>query len=161
MLGATQSEPPLPAMSTSVRFGRDRAHGAGPLAAVADALADMHAETALIVAGDAPHVPAALLGAMRDALAAGDADVLALRDGLAVRPMPIAVRCGTAGREAASLVAHGILRLGVLVESAALRLDHRDEAWWRRWDPDGEWRRDVDVPADLKGGARGGAAGPG
>jgi hypothetical protein len=86
---------------------------------------------------------------MREALDATGADVVALRDGGAVRPLPLAVRVARCRPVARGLVDRGILRLGVLIEYGDLVIDARDDTWWSRHDPAGDWRRDVDDPADL------------
>jgi molybdopterin-guanine dinucleotide biosynthesis protein A len=148
MLGAAHDEPALPPLRVPVRLAQDRAT-AGPLAAVADALGVTAADVALVVAGDTPHIPAALLRAMGDALRSSDADALALRDGGSLRPLPLALRPGRCAPVARGLVERGILRLGVLLEYGDLSVDARDDVWWMRFDPAGAWRRDVDEPADL------------
>ena len=157
MVGASQDEPPLPPLRVPARLARDRA-AAGPLAAVADALGMTTAEIALVVAGDTPQIPADLVRAMRDALRSEDADAIALRDGGALRPLPLALRPERCAAVARGLVERGILRLGVLLEYGDLALETYDDEWWKRFDPSGAWRRDVDEPADLSR-ARGDAAG--
>jgi molybdenum cofactor cytidylyltransferase len=151
MVGASQPEPALPKLATPLVVRHDGST-AGPLAAIADALATAGAEIALVAAGDTPGVPPALLRAMRDALRDGTADALALREGNALRPLPVALRPARCAPIAKGLVDRGILRLGVLVEYGELNVEVRDEAWWRRYDDEGEWRRDVDEPADLSPG---------
>src|SRR3954469_10208713 len=56
MVGTSQKEPPLPPLRVPARLARDRAV-AGPLAAVADALAITTADVALVVAGDTTEIP--------------------------------------------------------------------------------------------------------
>ena len=158
MAGARASALPLP-MGPRVRVMNDSGRG-GPLAALADALDAIggRSDVAVAVAGDTPGIPSPLLIAMRDALTAAQADVVALRDGGALRPLPLAMRVARCRPVARGLVDRGILRLGVLVEYGDLAVDARDDAWWSRHDPSGLWRRDVDEPADLsraRGDARG------
>lgn len=157
MVGTSQEEPPLPPLRVPARLARDHA-AAGPLAAVADALGITTADVALVTAGDTPEIPGELLRAMRDALRAGGADALALRDGGALRPLPLALRPARCAPIARGLVDRGILRLGVLIEYGDLSLETYDDEWWKRFDPSGAWRRDVDEPSDLsraRGDARG------
>lgn len=158
MIGASAPDLGLPLVGVPVRIARDR-EAAGPLAAVADALELTDADVVLVVAGDTPEIPPRLLVAMRDALRTTASDVLALRDGGSIRPIPLALRPARCAPLARGLVARGILRLGVLVEYGDLAVDARDEAWWREFDPTGGWRRDVDEPADLSR-AREDARGP-
>jgi molybdenum cofactor cytidylyltransferase len=152
MVGASQPDPALPRLATPLFVRHDRST-AGPLAALADALGTATADIALVAAGDTPAVPPVLLRAMRDALREGTADALALREGNALRPLPVALRPGRCAPIAKGLVDRGILRLGVLVEYGELSVDARDDAWWRRYDDEGEWRRDVDEPKDHSPGA--------
>ena len=147
-VGASQADPKLPQLAVPARTSRDRSAD-GPLAAVADAFDLTTAPVALVVPGDTPNIPAGLLGAMRDALVAGAGDIVALRDGGSVRPLPLALRVARCAPIARGLVTRGILRLGVLVEYGDLTVDARDEAWWKRYDPRAAWQRDVDDPADL------------
>ena len=152
MVGASQPDPALPKLSTPLFVRHDRST-AGPLAALADALATATTDVALVAAGDTPGVPPELLRAMRDGLREGNADALVLREGNALRPLPVALRPARCALIARGLVERGILRLGVLVEYGELNVDARDETWWRKYDDAGAWRRDVDEPADLSPGA--------
>jgi len=148
MSGPRRAPLPLPKIAAAVQVVADEGRG-GPLAALADALDAVPDDVALVVAGDTPGTPTALLIAMRDALTAAQADVVALRDGGALRPLPLALRVARCRPVARGLVDRGILRLGVLIEYGDLVIDGRDASWWTRHDPTGQWRRDVDEPVDL------------
>lgn len=148
MAGTRPSRLPLPKLEPPVRVVPDNGRG-GPLAALAAGLDAVAEDVALVVAGDTPGTPASLLIAMRDALGAAQADVLALRDGDTLRPLPLALRVARCRPVARGLVDRGILRLGVLIEYGDLVIDGRDESWWSRHDATGQWRRDVDEPVDL------------
>jgi molybdenum cofactor guanylyltransferase len=141
-------DPPLPAdANVPVRLVRDRIAGAGPLAGLTAGLEAADAELVLVVGGDQPSLTPALLelltGSMRDA----DAAVLAEHG--RPRPIPAALR-----RVPALEAAH--TRLGT--DKRSLRALITDlspvvvpERTWRRVDPTGAWRHDIDRPEDLPG----------
>ncbi len=128
---------------------RDRAEGRGPLAALADALANVHTPLALVAAGDMPElVTPVLLEMLRVADETG-VDAVALRDGERFRPLPVVLRLRRARPIAAGLVRSGERRLRTLLD--ALRVAVVDEPTWRGLDPAGLTLFDVDELEDLRG----------
>ena len=129
---------------------RDRAEGEGPLAALADALANVRTSLALVAGGDMPDLSPAVLLEM--ARVAGDAavDAVALADGDGFRPLPTVLRLRRARPIASGLVRTGERRLRTLLD--ALRVAVVDEPTWRALDSSGRTLFDVDEPGDLSGG---------
>lgn len=125
---------------------RDRLDDEGPLAGTVTGLRAVRAPRALILAGDAPHLPVRLLAALADAPRRGP---LALSFEGRVWPMPSRLEVATALVAAEALLASGERRLRVLLQ--ALEAISLDESWWRPLDPTGAWMRDVDRPGDLPG----------
>jgi molybdopterin-guanine dinucleotide biosynthesis protein A len=139
-------EPALPAAAVPVRVVRDELLHEGPLVAAGVGLAAATAPFALLAAGDMPGLRHELL-ALLLGRSAGGADAVALVDGNRWRPLPSLVRVAPARVVAARLIAAGERRLRGLV--GELRLETIPEVEWRAVDPEGDWQRDVDVPADL------------
>jgi len=138
--------PPLPEDAVvTVRSARDRIAGAGPLAGLAAGLEATNAELVLVAGGDQPHLSLALL----DLLAASirDADAVVLADGERPRPLPSVLRRTPALTAALARLTGDRRSLRGLV--ADLDPVVVPERTWRRIDPDGLWRRDIDVPDDL------------
>ena len=139
--------PPLPSDApVPVRVVRDRLPDAGPLAGLAAGLEATDAELVLVAGGDQPDLSPTLLGLLTGSIRDADAAVLAERD--RPRPLPAVLR-----REAALVAA--LARLAT--DRRSLRALIADlgpvvvpERTWRRVDPDGAWRRDVDRPEDLE-----------
>jgi molybdopterin-guanine dinucleotide biosynthesis protein A len=150
VLAAGAPEPQLPLLGTSVRVVRDPAADQGPLVAVASALAGVTTEWALLVGGDMPDIKPALLRGMAERARASTADVVALADKDEAWPMPALFRVSVARPAAARLVEGGERRLRSIVSE--LNTERLDEPWWSQHDPAGSWRRDIDRPADLRGG---------
>lgn len=158
-ISATGAAPALPRLSVPVRLVRDALPDAGPLAGLVAGLEAAAEALVLVVAGDMPSLPEDLLTgllerAMPPRASPGHAVVLADGDGW--RPLPCVVM-----RDAALPLAQEML----LAEERSLRgllralePDVVAQATWRRWDRDGDWRRDIDEPADLARHATG--AGP-
>ena len=130
--------------------GRD-ADAAVAEAAGAGGLADLvvsvvRSDLALVVGGDMPDLQPEVLRAMIGALVGG-AQLVALDDGGAPRPLPIVVRTGPAADAAHTLLRAGRRRLRDLVASLAAVV--LDEAAWTALDPGRLTLRDVDEPGDL------------
>ena len=128
------------------RVVRDRLDDEGPLAGAVTGLGAVRAARAVVLAGDAPYVPAGLLAALAAEPRAG---ALALWFDGRVKPMPSRLDVATALGTAERLLASGERRLRVLLK--VLEATSLDEAWWRPLDPPGKWMRDVDRPEDLAG----------
>jgi molybdopterin-guanine dinucleotide biosynthesis protein A len=152
VLAPDGAEPPLPDDSDRVSFARDQASYEGPLAGTRVGLEHVRREYAVLVAGDMPGVSARLLTLMADR-AATRGKAAALRDGEGIRPLPALLRVVPALTLAKTLLEAGERRLRALVE--ALDPEVVEEAAWSRVDPEGAWRKDVDVPNDLPRTARG------
>jgi molybdopterin-guanine dinucleotide biosynthesis protein A len=132
---------------TTTRRLPDERPGAGPLGAVATALAGLRDGTALVVAGDMPDLVGPVLELLLGAVErSGTQAAVLLRDGGPV-PLPLAVDV-----EAAAPVARAALDAG---ESSLRSLLGRlivtaiDEPAWRALDPEATSLRDVDREADL------------
>jgi molybdopterin-guanine dinucleotide biosynthesis protein A len=146
VVASPDRDPDLPS-GVPVLLQRDRSDGEGPLAALADALANVRTPLALVAGGDMPELaPAVLLEMLR---VAGEAavDAVALADGDGFRPLPVVVRLRRARPVAAGLVRTGERRLRTFLD--AMRVAVVDEPTWRAVDPSGRTLFDVDEPADL------------
>jgi molybdopterin-guanine dinucleotide biosynthesis protein A len=121
--------------------------GAGPLAAVAAALAALDAEHVLVLAGDHPGLRVELLDHLLALRRGGEA--VACRRGDRLEPMVAVYRRAPALAAAQARLAgaaagrslHGLL--------AALRTVIVEESEWRALDPDGRSFVDLDDLADL------------
>jgi len=142
----------LPDGADRVSFTRDPVAYEGPLAGTRAGLERVRGESALLVAGDMPGVSAALLTLMaRHATGPGrNAVVLTDEDGR--RPIPAVLAVAPALALARKLLESGERRLRALVEG--LEAEGLPAPVWSAVDPDGAWRRDVDLPGDLPAGRR-------
>ena len=147
VVAANAIEPPSLPRDAVVPVGvvRDRIAEAGPLAGLAAGLDATDAELVLVAGGDQPDLAPALLELLTASIR--DADAAVLAEGDRPRPIPAALR-----RARAQVVARARLR----TDQRSLRALIADlepvvvpERTWRRVDPDGDWRHDVDVPGDL------------
>jgi molybdenum cofactor guanylyltransferase len=152
-IGPDTPEPAVPPeLGSIVRFARDPEPFGGPLVGLRAGLAATNAALVIVVAGDQPGLPPALLVAMAEALAApggaGAIGAVALVDpGGVTRPLPCVL-----DRPQALSVATRLLTAGERSLRAVLAaLDGREipEAAWRPLDPDGGWTVDVDLPGDA------------
>jgi molybdopterin-guanine dinucleotide biosynthesis protein A len=138
---------PLPGdVAVAVRVVHDRIADAGPLAGLATGLAVSDAELVLVAGGDQPDLAPALLGLLTGSIRDADAAVLAERD--RPRPLPVVMRRAPALAAALARLETDQRSLRALV--ADLGPVVVPERTWRRIDPDGAWRRDVDRPEDLR-----------
>jgi molybdopterin-guanine dinucleotide biosynthesis protein A len=145
-------EPPLPDGSDRVSFARDQVAYEGPLAGTRTGLERVRGEHAVLVAADMPGVSARLLSLIADRAATGHRKAVVLRDADGPRPLPAVLTVAPALARARALLEGGERRLRALIED--LDADGLAEAVWRQEDPDGNWRRDVDLPGDLPKGTR-------
>jgi molybdopterin-guanine dinucleotide biosynthesis protein A len=143
--------PPLPDGADRVSFARDRIAHEGPLAGTRVGLEHVRGERAAVVAGDMPGVSPQLLVLMAE-LPNTHGKAIALRDGESIRPLPAILPVAPALTLARTLLESGERRLRALV--LGLDPEGLPEAVWRRADPKGAWRHDVDVPEDLPRGTR-------
>ncbi len=135
-----------------VRSVADAVPDGGPLVGLAAALDGTTAELALVLGGDMPFVPGAILELLADRLRGG-ADAAALLDGTTLRPLPLGLRVGPARATAERCLARDRRSLLALLDD--LGAEAIPEAVWRAIDPTGLSLRDVDRPADLEPPGRG------
>ena len=153
VIGPDASEPALPPeLGSIVRLARDPEPFGGPLVGLWAGLAVTSAPRVIVVAGDQPSLPSALLAALAEALEtsgrreAAGAAVLVDPTGVA-RPLPCSLDRATATAAADRLLAGGERSLRRLI--AALVTREIPEASWRPLDPLAGWTIDVDLPEDL------------
>jgi molybdopterin-guanine dinucleotide biosynthesis protein A len=151
VLAPGASEPALPEGADRVSFARDEVAFEGPLAGTRVGLEHVRGEYAAVVGADMPGVSSRLLWLMAErALSTGGAVVL--RDAEGPRPLPAILRVAPALALARTLLNSGERRLRALVDGlgpVALA-----EAIWSGADAGGAWRRDIDLPGDLRQGDR-------
>lgn len=138
-----------PRPTIPVRFVEDPVAEGGPLVGLASALEATTTESALVIGGDMPSVPASVLDLLLDRLGTG-ADAAILVDEGAPRPLPMAVRVAGARSAARLVLAEG--RRSLLAMLDQIRVEAIPEAAWRSVDPAGDALLDVDRPADLDAG---------
>ncbi|MGZ6271774.1 MAG: molybdenum cofactor guanylyltransferase [Candidatus Limnocylindrales bacterium] len=149
-ISATGAAPALPRAAVPLRLVRDALPDAGPLAGLVAGLDAASEALVLVVAGDMPSLPDDLLtGLLERAMPpiASPGHAIVLADGEGWRPLPCVLL-----RDAALPLANELVLTEERSLRGLLRLLEPDviaQATWRRWDPDGEWRRDIDEPADL------------
>jgi molybdenum cofactor guanylyltransferase len=146
VLAPGSAEPPLPP-DARVRVVRDAAPYGGPLVGTRTGLGHVHRTHALVVAGDMPGLREAILDLLKRRAVGTDRGAVVLADGEGPRPLPAIVRVDAAMRVADAMLKTGERRLRALI--AGLDPEVLEESVWAVVDPDGEWRRDIDVPADL------------
>jgi molybdopterin-guanine dinucleotide biosynthesis protein A len=148
VLAPDAPEPPLPDGSERVSFARDQVAFEGPLAGTRVGLGQVRGEYAVLVAADMPGVSSRLLSLMAGRAVDTQRRAIVLRDRDGPRPIPAVLMVAPALNLARSLLESGERRLRALVHG--LRADELPEAVWARADARGLWRRDVDVPEDLR-----------
>lgn len=141
-------ELPLPEDSERVSFVRDRVAYEGPLAGTQVGLEHVRHDHAVLVAGDMPGVSSALLSLMAARAADSGRNAVVLLDDEGRRPLPAVLAVVPALVLARTLLESGERRLRALVEG--LEPDGVPEEAWKGVDPMGAWRRDVDLPEDLR-----------
>lgn len=142
-------------LGVEVVVARDVVAHQGPLAGLAAGLAALREtgrpiDIALVVAGDMPTLVPDVLRLLVEALAADPTLGVARLESEPVSVLPAAMRPGIAVPAAAALLAadrRSLRGLLDVVPSASI-----SAAEWRALDPDGATLRDVDTPADLRGG---------
>lgn len=149
VVAAKGAAPPLPADApVPVRVVHDRIADAGPLAGLAAGLEAARSELVLVTGGDQPDLMSALLRLLIDSIRDADAAVLAEDD--RPRPLPAVLRRSPASEAARARLASDQRSLRALI--ADLDPVIVPERNWRRVDPDGTWRLDVDRIEDLSRG---------
>jgi molybdopterin-guanine dinucleotide biosynthesis protein A len=147
VVSAPGTRPDLPP-GVPLLLQHDASEGQGPLAALANALANVRTPLALVAGGDMPELARGVLLEMLRVAEEASVDAVAIGDGERVRPLPIALRLRRGRPVAAALVRTGERRLGTLLD--ALRVAVVDERTWRGLDPAGGTLFDVDTPEDLR-----------
>jgi molybdopterin-guanine dinucleotide biosynthesis protein A len=148
VLAPDATEPPLPDGSERVSFARDQVAYEGPLAGTRVGVGLVRGEHAVLVAADMPGVGSELLSLMVERAVDTQRNAVVLRDPDGPRPLPAVLKVAPALVLAGSLLESGERRLRALVRG--LDADELPEAIWARADARGAWRRDVDVPEDLR-----------
>jgi molybdenum cofactor guanylyltransferase len=140
--------PPLPHDAVvPVRVIRDQLAGIGPLAGLAAGLEAADSEQVLVAGGDQPDLAPGLLRLLSGSIR--DADAAVLAEHHRPRPIPAALRRAPALAAALARLESDQRSLrGLIGDLMPVVVPERT---WRRVDPDGAWRRDVDVPDDLVG----------
>ncbi len=127
----------------------DAVPGAGPVAGLAAARAATDARWLIAVAGDMPHVTAAVIAALL-ARADDEVDAVAIRLGAPPLPEPLLAVWGrAAGPTMARALANRRYRTSALLTEDGLRVAWLDEADLRAVDPRLRSVRNVNRPADL------------
>jgi molybdopterin-guanine dinucleotide biosynthesis protein A len=145
---STGEEPPQLPQDLTLVLVQDRVKGQGPLAGLAAALAEVESDLAVVIGGDMPDVSPAVLELMIAALEEDDdIEIVALRDGDKIRPLPCVLKTSSATVKIGALFDSGERRLRAMLSE--LRLASVPETIWRTLDPAGGSLRDIDSPEDL------------
>jgi molybdopterin-guanine dinucleotide biosynthesis protein A len=152
VLAPDAPEPTLPAGADRVSFARDQVAYEGPLAGTRAGLERVRGDRAVLVAADMPGVSAALLSLMARGAKGSDRKAIVLIDEGTGRPLPAVVAVKPALDLARTLLERGERRLRALVDG--LEPEGLPQTVWSEVDPNGLWRRDVDLPEDLPMGQR-------
>ena len=139
----------LPATTVPVRRAVDPEPFGGPLVGLLAGLEAAREPVAVVVGGDMPTLAPDVLRLLIRALSAreGSRDAAVLVQRGDARPLPCAVRNGTATLAARRLLGDGERSLRALIRSInALSVAEAD---WRPLDPTAATLLDVDVPSDL------------
>lgn len=137
---------PRPPRGIDVRFVRDEVADQGPLRGAVTGLGAVETDWSLLVGGDMPAVPVAILRLLLER--AGDAAGAVLDDGGRIRPLPSALRTAPARDRAGDLLAGGERRLRRLLEHDSIAVV--EESTWLALDPGRRALVDVDEPTDLE-----------
>jgi len=127
----------------------DRRLSKGPLGGLEAGLMATDEEVVLVLAGDMPWVPRAVLDLVVTRLRSVDAAEIAclVVDGRP-QPFPMACRRAVTRVRTARLLDRGERRMSTLLEDSVTLFVGEPE--WRREDPDGGSIRDIDTPTDLE-----------
>lgn len=131
-----------------VRTVRDAVADAGPLAGIAAGLAAATTPWLLVVAGDMPHLSAALV-TLLIARADPAVDAVGIRIGALPEPLLCLLRVAVARPVVEARLAAGRLKASRLLTEGELRVAWVDEAALRAVDPDLRTLHNVNVPEDL------------
>jgi molybdopterin-guanine dinucleotide biosynthesis protein A len=147
VLSPEAPEPALPDGADRVSFARDPVAFEGPLAGTRVGLEQVRGEFSVVVAGDMPGVSPELLTLMATYATGPGPRAVVLIDAGRRRPLPAVLAVAPALALAGSLLETGERRLRALVEG--LEPKGLPQEIWAAADPQGAWRRDVDIPEDL------------
>jgi molybdenum cofactor guanylyltransferase len=139
----------LPATTVLVRRAVDPEPFGGPLVGLLAGLEAAREPVAVVVGGDMPTLAPDVLRLLIRALTAreGSRDAAVLVQRGDARPLPCAVRNGTATQAAGRLLGEGERSLRALIRS--INTLSVAEADWRPLDPTAATLLDIDVPGDL------------
>src|SRR5262249_35708950 len=125
------------------RIAHDSAEGEGPLAGLhAGLLAAVRSDVAVVVAGDMPEVPAAVLRLLIGSVDDGSTTASALGTLSGPSPVPIGLRTWPAADAVHTLLHAGRRRLGDVLD--VMRTEVIEEDRWTALDPDRRALFDVD-----------------
>jgi molybdenum cofactor guanylyltransferase len=146
---AAGDERKLPAASVPVRRAVDPELFGGPLVGLLAGLEAAREPVAVVVGGDMPTLAPDVLRLLIRALTAreGSRDAAVLVQRGDARPLPCAVRNGTATLAARRLLGDGERSLRALIRS--INSLSVAEADWRPLDPTAATLLDIDIPGDL------------
>ena len=152
VIGANGARPRLPAEApVRVRVVRDSVADRGPLGGLAAGLAAALGQVAIVVGGDQPLLPPAILEELLlwldSAVDGPQVDAVALAEDGEVRPLPAALRVATVRPIVEALLNGETRSLVGLLEH--LRVGTLEPEEWRALDPEGASLRDVDTPDAL------------
>lgn len=146
---AAGDERELPAASVPIGRAVDPEPFGGPLVGLLAGLEAAREPVAVVVGGDMPTLAPDVLRLLIRALSAreGSRDAAVLVQRGHARPLPCAVRNGTATQAARRLLGEGERSLRALIRS--INTLSVAEADWRPLDPTAATLLDIDVPGDL------------
>ena len=131
------------------RLAHDPAEDEGPLAGLhAGLLAAVRSDVAVVVAGDMPEVPAAVLRLLIGSVDDGPATASALGTPSGPSPVPIGLRTWPAADAVHTLLHAGRRRLGDVLD--VMRTEVIEEDRWTALDPGRRALFDVDERSDLE-----------
>ncbi len=143
-------EPGAPSRPSHARFVtvHDPVAYGGPLIGLLAGLEAAREPIAIVVGGDMPGLRPSVLALIIDRLAASAvADAVVLDDAGRIRPLPLAIRVGSATAAATAALDRGARSLHALLDG--VRVDVVTESDWRVLDPEGATLKDIDRPVDL------------
>ena len=154
VIGPDAGRPPLPSdAAVRVRVVRAAVGGRGPIAELAAGLAEARGDRAILVGGDEPGFPPALLDELLlwlDSTSGSHAlDVVVVSDRGSIRPVPAVLHVGSVRPAAAALVDDQAGSLVGLFER--LRVGTLEPDRWRVLDLHGASLRGVDTLEDRSG----------
>ena len=138
-----------PGAAPGFRTVVDAAPGGGPLAGIAGGMAHAATPWLLVVAGDMPHLSAAVIGLLLGAAGPG-VDAVGLRIGPLPEPLLCLYRVAEVRPRVAARLAARQLRASALLTDDGLAVAWITESAIRALDPDLRALTNINTPADLE-----------